>query len=147
MCIAKPKLKDLIRLQVAPNWYSLGLQLELDQHALDTMEKDDGRDANTCTRKMFSKWICSNKDASYTSLVDALVAIEMKDVAEKVSQQFCKFCSLLNVHNYTMRTGNNSSHASKICQAYQFVNVYMNCIHFEKCNKEHDLPHFTYVCM
>ena len=91
-----------MRLPVTPNWYSLGLELELTQHALDVIEEDNGRDSNTCKRKMFSKWLLNNSDASYTSLVDALVAIDKKDVAENVSQQFCKFNSLLNAHVYYM---------------------------------------------
>ena len=91
-----------MRLQVTPNWYSLGLELGLTQHALDVIEEDSGKNSNTCKRKMFSKWLLSDNDASYTSLVDALVAIDKKDVAENVSQQFCKFNSLLNAHVYYM---------------------------------------------
>ena len=79
-----------MRLKVAPEWYSLGLQLGLTENMLNVIEKDDGRDSSTCKRKMFSKWLSSNKDANYTGLVDALVAIDKKDVAEHVSQNFCK---------------------------------------------------------
>ena len=79
-----------MRLEVAPEWYSLGLQLGLTENMLNVIEKDDGRDSSTCRRKMFSKWLSSNKDASYTGLVDALVAIDKKDIAEHVSQKFCK---------------------------------------------------------
>ena len=88
--IAKPKLKDLVCLEVAPEWYPLGLQLGLTEDALNTIEKDNGHDSSTCKRKIFSKWLSSSKDASYTGLVDALVAIDKKDVAENVSQKFCK---------------------------------------------------------
>ena len=86
-----------MRLQVTPNWYSLGLELGLTQDALDAIEEDNGRNSNTCKRKMFSKWLLSNEDANYTSLVDALIAIDNKDVAEEVSQKFCELHSLLNV--------------------------------------------------
>lgn len=93
MCICtieRPKLKDLVLLEVAPEWYTLGLQLNLAEDKLNIIESDVGHDVKTCTRKMFSKWLSSNKDASYTDLVDALVAIDKKDVAEHVSQKFCK---------------------------------------------------------
>ena len=83
-----------MRLEVAPEWYSLGLQLGLTENALNIIEKDDGRDSSTCRRKMFSKWLSSSKDANYTGLVDALVAIDKKNVAENVSQKFCKLCFL-----------------------------------------------------
>ena len=89
--IAEPKLRDLVRLEVSPEWYSLGLQLGLTENVLNVIECD-GRDVSTCGRKMFSKWLSSNKDANYTDLVDALLAIDKKDVAENVSQKFCKFC-------------------------------------------------------
>ena len=79
-----------MRLEVAPGWYSLGLQLGLTETHLNIIEKDVGHDASTCRRKMFSKWLSSNKDASYADLVDALAAIDKKDVAENVSQKFCK---------------------------------------------------------
>ena len=91
-----------MRLQVTPNWYSLGLELGLTQHALDVIEEDSDKHSNAFKRKMFSKWLLSSNDASYTSLVDALVAIDNKDVAENVSQQFCKFNSLLNAQVYYM---------------------------------------------
>ena len=88
--LAKPKLKDLVLLKVTTDWYSLGLQLDLTKDALDIIEKDNGTDSKTCKRKMFSKWLSSNKDANYTSLVDALVKLDKKAVAEDVSQKFCK---------------------------------------------------------
>ena len=78
-------------LEVAPEWYYLGLQLDLSENTLNIIEKDTSHDASTCSRKMFSKWLSSNKDASYADLVDALVAIDKKDVADHVSQTFCKF--------------------------------------------------------
>jgi len=88
--LARPELKDLMKLEVVPEWYSLGLQLGLHEHTLNIIEKDNSKDSSVCMRKMFSKWLLTNKDASYTGLVDALIAIGKKVVAEKVSQQFCK---------------------------------------------------------
>ena len=94
--LAKPKLKDLIHVEVTAEWYSLGLQLDLTEDALDTIENDFAQSSSTCKRKMFSKWLTSNKDASYTTLVDALVKIDKKIVAENVSKKFCKLCSYLD---------------------------------------------------
>ena len=113
--IARPKLRDLVGLKVAPEWYSLGLQLKLTEDALNIIEKDDGQDSPTCRRKMFSKWLSSNKDASYTDLVDALVVINKEDVAENVSQKFCKYLD-------------NAYHVP-ICQVVVDTFRYSACVH------------------
>ena len=89
--IVKPKLRDLIHLEVTPDWYPLGLTLGLPEHVLDVIEKDHAQDSATCMRKMFSKWLCTIKDCTYTSLVEALIEIKKEDVAEQVSQKFCEF--------------------------------------------------------
>ena len=92
-------------MEVTTEWYSLGLELDLTKDALDTIEKDFRQDSSTCKRKMFSKWLSSNKDASYTTLVDALVKIEEKTVADNVSQKFCKLYSYLDtLYLYTICT-------------------------------------------
>ena len=90
LLIVKPKLRDLIRLEVAPEWFSLGLELGVTENALNIIEKDHEKDVSTCMRKMFSKWLSSTKDPSYSGLVDALIVIKKKDVAEEVSQKFCE---------------------------------------------------------
>lgn len=90
MSKAQPKLKDLIQLEVATDWYNLGLQLDLAESKLDVIEKDNRGDSRTCQRKMFSKWLSLNKEVGYQDLVKALIAINKMDIAEKVSQQFCK---------------------------------------------------------
>jgi len=86
----RPNLKDLIQLEVATDWYNLGLQLDLEENKLNIIEQDNRQDSKTCQRKMFSRWLSSNKNASYQNLVKALIAINKMDIAEKVSQQFCK---------------------------------------------------------
>ena len=87
---AKPSLKELVLLEVATDWYSLGLQLGLPEHVLNVIEQDNGNDCKTCTRKMFSKWLSTNKTADYKGLIEGLVAINKKDIAENVSQKYCK---------------------------------------------------------
>ena len=84
-----------MHLEITPEWYLLGLELRLTEHTLNVIESDNPGNLSTCKRKMFSKWLSNNKDANYTTLVDALVKIDKKVVAENVSQQFCKFCFLL----------------------------------------------------
>ena len=93
-----------MQLEITPEWYLLGLELGLNEHALKIIESDNPGNLSTCKRKMFSKWLSSNKDASYTRLIDALVKIDKEVVAENVSQQFCKFCFLLG-YMYIANTG------------------------------------------
>ena len=111
--LAKPSLRDLNRLQVAPQWYELGLELGLTKSDLDIIEKDDGRDSSTCRRKMFSKWLSSSNDASYSGLVDALVEIDKKDVAEFVSQKFCK------LYTYIFGYSFSAQHVALYCSRVQ----------------------------
>ena len=65
--------------------------MKITEDVLNIIENDDGHNSSTCRRKMFSKWLTSNTNASYADLVDALVVINKKDVAENVSQEFCKY--------------------------------------------------------
>ena len=71
--IVRSKLRDLMWLEVVPEWYSLGLELGLTEHALNIIEKDHEKDVSSCKGKIFSKWLSSVKDPSYSGLVDALI--------------------------------------------------------------------------
>ena len=82
-------------------WYSLELQLGITKHTLDTIEIDNGRNSTICRRKMFSQWLSTNSDANYKNLVDVLIVIDKSDIAEKVSQQFCKLYWFVSMYIYT----------------------------------------------
>ncbi|XP_065890344.1 protein NLRC3-like isoform X2 [Dysidea avara] len=82
----RPILKDLVN-HVLPlvtkQWYHLGLQL-LDSdytHELDTIKADTKNDTRTCCRKMFSKWLSTDVQASWDKVIEALTIIELKNVA------------------------------------------------------------------
>ena len=73
---------------VTSQWYNLGLQL-LDPkyaHELDTIEEDSKNDTKTCCRKMFSKWLTTDKLASWDKVIEALTLIELNNVASNIQQ-------------------------------------------------------------
>ena len=106
--------------------------MKITQDALNIIEKDYGHDSSTCRRKMFSKWLTSNTDANYADLVDALVVINKKDVAENVSQKFCKYLYHLRIYcNYLSRYGhfNHSTYTYVyICTCYVDSCVYVRAV-------------------
>jgi len=73
---------------VANHWYDLGLQL-LDpkyENELNIIEEDTKNDAKTCCRKMFSKWLTTDKLASWDKVIEALTLIELNNLASKIKQ-------------------------------------------------------------
>ena len=72
---------------VANHWYDLGLQL-LDpkyENELDIIEGDKN-DIKTCCRKMFSKWLITDKLASWDKVIVALTLIGLNNVASNIQQ-------------------------------------------------------------
>ena len=72
---------------VANHWYDLGLQL-LDpkyENELNIIEADKD-DTKTCCRKMFSKWLNTDKLASWDKVIEALTLIGLDSVASNIKQ-------------------------------------------------------------
>ena len=75
---------------VAAKWYQLGVLL-LDsncENELNTIEADTRNDAETCCRKMFSRWLNTDEQASWDRLIRALRRrhIQMNNVANDIEQ-------------------------------------------------------------
>ena len=102
----RPTLKDLVCYavpRVAPAWYDVGLQLDLEPDVLDEIEKEKSDQ----TRKMFAKWL-KGSACSWQSVLNAVEKIRgakpMEDIrtvvveslrsAESTGQHACK-CSTL----------------------------------------------------
>ena len=74
------------------DWYSLGLELGLPDHQLDTIIFD-GYDEIDSKHKMILKWLDTGV-ASWSSLVEALKSplINMNEVAERITKDHhCKY--------------------------------------------------------
>ena len=65
-----PTLKELDLVEVS-DWYSLGLQLDIDDTELDRIEEDYSN-VKKRTLKMFSAWLRLSPDATYHQLARAL---------------------------------------------------------------------------
>ena len=87
-----PVLRDLL-IHVIPHitdqWYELGLLLLEPKYEnyLKTIEADAKNDARTCCRKMFDKWLTTDKLASWDILIDSLILIGQSNVASIIKQQ------------------------------------------------------------
>jgi len=68
------------------SWSKLGLQLDIDDYDLQTIERNHPQDQEGCKRDMFRTWLRICPQASYRQLVQALV--EVGDVAE--ADRLCK---------------------------------------------------------
>ena len=73
---------------IADQWYYLGLQLLDSKYAmtLDTIEADTRNDNRLGGRKMFSKWLKTDKLASWEKLVEALTLIDLDNAAREIKQ-------------------------------------------------------------
>ena len=69
-----PSLRELSNLPVT-RWYFLGLQLGVDEHALEVIEKNYPQDIEMCKLKMFRTWLNTDPSATYKKLNQRLAAI------------------------------------------------------------------------
>ena len=84
-------MRDLL-IHVIPNaadqWYELGLLLlepKYENH-LKIIETDTRNDARTCCRKMFDKWLTTDKLASWDKVIEALTLIGLNNVVSNIKQ-------------------------------------------------------------
>jgi len=88
----RPALRDLadhVIPSVASQWYNLGVQLLDPEYTneLDHIEATDMmNDTKTCCRKMFSKWLNTDKLASWDKVIEALTLIGLESVASNIKQ-------------------------------------------------------------
>ena len=83
-------LPKLARLPVAPDWWSLGVQLGLSLDRLRSIQYNnvqypDG--SSRCLTDMFDWWLKSNCDTTYENLTTAFTAIGRRDLALKVCRE------------------------------------------------------------
>ena len=84
-------------------WFNLGLQLlprdSKYETELNTIEADTKNDAETCCRKMFSKWLSTDELANWDKLINALKIVQLNSLAKDIERMLQRGeCSML--HNY-----------------------------------------------
>jgi len=97
--VPEPKLKDLVTLKIS-DWYDVGLQLNLDEHALDCIEKSDPG-FRTQKRKMFTLWLRFDPNPSYQTLAKALFTVGENKIATEICAKYGKvllICTYLYVN-------------------------------------------------
>lgn len=85
-----------MRLEVI-DWYNVGLQLDLDDYALECIEKSH-TDFSTQKRKMFMLWLHSDPTPTYHTLARALFLAKEERMAIDTCTKYGKapfvFCKL-----------------------------------------------------
>ena len=56
----------------ASKWRQLGIQLNIDQHLMDNIERNHWNDCEGCCSKMFSDWLDFNPTASWDDIITAV---------------------------------------------------------------------------
>ena len=86
-------LPKLARLPVAPDWWSLGVQLGLPLDRLHSIQHDNVQypdSSSRCLTDMFDWWLKSNCDSTYENLATALSAIGRSDLSLDVCKEKSK---------------------------------------------------------
>ena len=90
---SKPKLKDINKYrELDDKWLLLGIELEMDYKELKDIEKRH-RDPQRRLIDMFGVWLEKGEDPTYRQLLEALVEIDKKDVAESICTKLGKYTS------------------------------------------------------
>ena len=68
----RPELHELVELVRTSRWYGLGIQLGLEDNALEGIKTECGNKIDECRTAMFREWLRTSSDCSRKQLLDAL---------------------------------------------------------------------------
>ena len=89
----KPKSIDINKYHELDNvWYSLGTELEIEDEELDKLEEKYS-DPHERLLKIFGVWLEKGKYPTYRKIVQALMDIDKKDIAQSICTRLGKFRS------------------------------------------------------
>ena len=92
--LSKPKLRDINKYrELDDEWYSLGIELEIDDNELEILEEKYSADPHKRLIKMFGVWLEKGESPTYRKLVEALVEIDKKDIAQAICMKLGKYSS------------------------------------------------------
>ena len=82
---SKPKRKDInkYRRELDDEWYSFGIELDVEDKELDYLEETCS-DPHKRLIKMFMVWLEKGESPTYAKLIKALVNIDKKDIAQSL---------------------------------------------------------------
>ena len=89
----KPKRKDINKYsELDEKWYLLGVELDVDDEELDDL-KEKYSDPHKRLLKMFGVWLEKGENPTYRKLIEALVEIDKKDIAQSICTKLGKYIS------------------------------------------------------
>ena len=89
---SKPKRKDINKYsELDEKWYTLGTELEIEDEELDKLRKEYSDDSHMRLIKMFGVWLEKGENPTYRKLLKALVSIRIKDIAQSLCADLCKY--------------------------------------------------------
>ena len=81
-------LKDLvIQLDEVVDWFKLGILLDISSSKLKRIRADH-RETNACKTEMLVMWMEQTTNASWTTVVRALVGIRMETLAQNIAAKY-----------------------------------------------------------
>ena len=81
---SKPKLKDINKYrELDGEWYTLGIELEMDDEELEELEQKYN-DPHRRMVKIFDTWLKKEENPTYGKLIEVLVNIDKKDIAQSL---------------------------------------------------------------
>ena len=85
----KPRLSELgkyVKVDVAPQWYDLGVQLLNEEQAkkLNVIQSDHPKDSDKCCTALFNYWLEVDTTASWDKLMMALIDIRKDVLADTI---------------------------------------------------------------
>jgi len=87
----EPTLKELVKVKVN-SWYDLGLELDIADDDLQTIERNRPQDQKGCKRDMFRTWLRICPQATYRQLVQALVELGDVSEADRLCRKYGESC-------------------------------------------------------
>ena len=92
----RPSIRDLynhVVNQVAHRWRDLGMELLRSdlENELNIIAEDHPRDAATCCKRVFEKWLATTSDATWNELIRALrsPSVQLDSFANQLEQMLC----------------------------------------------------------
>ena len=76
-----------VRDEAACKWYDLGMLLVVPVHQLDIIQMNNPHNTQMCCTKMFSYWLQTDTEASWSKLLNALRNMAQNSLADKIKTE------------------------------------------------------------
>ena len=82
-------LMSSVAMECAPDWYRLGLQLDIPDSALQVIVADHHNNCHEGMRKMLHEWTKRCTNPTWRAVVTALGKVNRDNLAKIIEQKFC----------------------------------------------------------